>query len=587
MTCPSRRPRALTFLRPLALRPLGPALALLLALSPALADTQPNGSAQLPIRSPTGGDSGYGSFLAGLVAESRGDYGAAADFLMEALARDPDHLGLLLQTFTLNAAEGRMSRAFALAHRLRERGTNDTGALLLLAGEALAQGEPARARRLLADQPEAGLASLTRPLLDGWLAAAEGEEEEALALIAALAEEPGLEALVALHRTLLLDVLGRREEAIAAAEALLQRGDQPSLRIVWQIGNLLERAGRAEEAERLYAEFDAHNPDNLMLEATRARFGAGIEPSPMVPDARAGFAQALFDFASLMAQERVSIPAQVHARLALHLMPELMTARVLIGEILQYQQRHAAAVELYRSIPATSPYAWNAGLRIAEELERLERWEDAAEELRALAEQRPERYEPLYRLGNLLRSREDFEGAAEAYAGALRRAGETTRQHWVLYYFRGIAYERSDRWEAAEADFLRALELEPDQPYVLNYLAYSWVEQKRNLEEAEDMLLRAVAREPNDGHIVDSLGWVYYRLGRYEEAVEQLERAVELRPQDSVINDHLGDAYWRSGRTREAVVQWRRALSLEPEEPEIPVIERKLREGLPPPGEPI
>ena len=122
--------------------------------------------------------------------------------------------------------------------------------------------------------------------------------------------------------------------------------------------------------------------------------------------------------------------------------------------------------------------------------------------------------------------------------------------------------------------------MEPDQPFVLNYLAYSWIEQHRNLEEAEEMLVRAVEREPDDGHINDSLGWLYYRLGEYQKAVEHLERAVELQPLDPVINDHLGDAYWRVNRQREAVVQWRRALSLDPEEDEIPVIERKIEEGL-------
>src|SRR3546814_6653366 len=106
----------------------------------------------------------------------------------------------------------------------------------------------------------------------------------------------------------------------------------------------------------------------------------------------------------------------------------------------------------------------------------------------------------------------------------------------------------------------------------MNYLAYSWVEKKQNLGEAEAMLVRAVKLRPRDGYIVDSLGWVYYRLGRFEEAVVQLERAVELRPQDPTINDHLGDALWQVGRRNEARFQWRRALSLEPEADQVPII---------------
>jgi Flp pilus assembly protein TadD len=150
-----------------------------------------------------------------------------------------------------------------------------------------------------------------------------------------------------------------------------------------------------------------------------------------------------------------------------------------------------------------------------------------------------------------------------------------------VFYARGIAHERSGDWERAEADFRRALELSPEQPYVLNYLGYSWVEQGRNLDEARRMLERAVQLRPNDGNIADSLGWALFKLGDLNGAVHWLERAVELEPRSSVINDHLGDAYWMAGRRSEAQFQWRRALALGPEPGEGPRIEAKLREGLP------
>lgn len=97
------------------------------------------------------------------------------------------------------------------------------------------------------------------------------------------------------------------------------------------------------------------------------------------------------------------------------------------------------------------------------------------------------------------------------------------------------------------------------------------------------MIERAVQQRQNDGYIVDSMGWVLYRLGKYEAAVTHLERAVQLRPQDPVINDHLGDAYWRVGRHHEARFQWHRALSFKPEEKEKSKIEVKLDKGMGPP----
>jgi Flp pilus assembly protein TadD len=127
---------------------------------------------------------------------------------------------------------------------------------------------------------------------------------------------------------------------------------------------------------------------------------------------------------------------------------------------------------------------------------------------------------------------------------------------------------------------LKALELEPNQPFVLNYLGYSWIEKGRHLARAQKMIEDAVRQRPRDGYIVDSLGWVLYRLGDYEKAVPHLERAVELQPSDPVINDHLGDAYWKVGRNREARFQWKRAKSLDPTDEVLEVLEEKLESGL-------
>jgi Flp pilus assembly protein TadD len=94
------------------------------------------------------------------------------------------------------------------------------------------------------------------------------------------------------------------------------------------------------------------------------------------------------------------------------------------------------------------------------------------------------------------------------------------------------------------------------------------------------MIRAAVDLRPEDGYIIDSLGWAYYRLGRYEEAVTQLERAVELQPADPVINDHYGDALWKAGRKLEAHFQWNHARDLGPEKAALPNILKKIQSGL-------
>jgi Flp pilus assembly protein TadD len=151
----------------------------------------------------------------------------------------------------------------------------------------------------------------------------------------------------------------------------------------------------------------------------------------------------------------------------------------------------------------------------------------------------------------------------DAYTKALEITGGESPADWRFYYVRGIANERAKHWPQAEADFLKALDLNPDQPSVLNYLGYSWIDMDMNLDEALGMIEKAVEAQPQDGYVVDSLGWAFYKLGRIDEAVETLERAVMLRPNDAEINDHLGDAYWKAGRRLEAEFQWKVAKSVD------------------------
>jgi Flp pilus assembly protein TadD len=217
---------------------------------------------------------------------------------------------------------------------------------------------------------------------------------------------------------------------------------------------------------------------------------------------------------------------------------------------------------------------------VATNLDSLDRGAEAIADLEAMTAERPTRPDPWVTLGDVQRGAQQWAAAAAAYDKAIELSDTPQARHWRLYYARGIAYERAQQWPRAESDFLKALELEPEQPYVLNYLGYSWVDQGINLSEALDMIESAVDQRPNDGFIVDSLGWAHYRLGDYREAVRHLERAVELEPDDPTINDHLGDALWQVGRAVEAEFQWRRALSLNPDEALAALIKAKLERGL-------
>ena len=152
--------------------------------------------------------------------------------------------------------------------------------------------------------------------------------------------------------------------------------------------------------------------------------------------------------------------------------------------------------------------------------------------------------------------------------------------NWNVLYSRGISYERINEWKKAEIDLKKALKLNPENAYVLNYLAYSWLDRNKNIDEALELLKKAVQIEPTDAYIIDSLGWAYFLSDKIEESVYFLEKAVSILPDDATLNDHLGDAYWKAGREREALSQWKRVLILDPNFKNKIIINKKIKEGL-------
>ena len=539
----------------------------------------PEGS-QHKTGSPLDGESPSGHFLAAIFANHQQDLSAAAEFMMDALASDPNNQELLEEAFTLAIADGRFPQAADLARRFIEQDSGHELANLTLAVQAVEGGNLEAAEAALRRIPDSGLNTIVVPLMSGWMALAAGDPEAGLARLKPLQDASGFRVLHDLHAALMNDIVGRGAEAEAAFGSALEQVAEPSLRLTWLAGNFFARHGQPQRAARIYDEFRRAKPDAALMAVALDSLETAEQPAAEVATAREGMAETLFNVASLLAQERADVLALAHTHLALRLRPDFPVALILLGELMQGQDRSGDAIAAYRSVPENSSFHWLARLRIADELERLERTAEAIAVLEDLAERRPGRYEPLFQLGNLLRAEERFSEAVEAYDRAVARLGEPRPSNWMLFYFRGIALERSKQWDRAEGNLLKALELEPEQPHVMNYLAYSWVEQKVHLERAKKMLHRAVELRPRDGFIVDSLGWVFYRLGDYTEAVTYLEQAVELRPQDPVLNDHLGDAYWKVGRRMEARFQWRRALSLKPEADLVPTIKAKIDRGL-------
>ncbi|MBT8410079.1 MAG: tetratricopeptide repeat protein [Alphaproteobacteria bacterium] len=523
-------------------------------------------------------DVNAGAYLAGRAASFESDYEAAALYYTRALVRDASNPTLMENAITAYLGLGDVEAALPIARRLMQSGGNNQIANLVLVANDTAKEDWAQ----IIENLDAGQS--VGPLYDGlvraWALVGMGRMTDALEQFDVVAEGRGVQDFGLYHKALALASVGDFE---GANDIFGGAGGQPlglTRRGVLSHVHVLSQLERHDDALELLTSVFGTTVDPEFL-ALRAQLEASETiPFDTITTAVDGVAEVHYSIAGALSGEASDGYTLIYSRLASHLRPGHIDALLLSAGILEQLEQFELATAVYDKVPRDDPSYHAAELGRANTLERSGREDAAIEVLTQLSESHGHLPAVHIALGDALRQLERFGEAIPPYARALDLLGEPAPNHWVIYFSRGIANEREDNWPAAEADFKKALELQPDQPQVLNYLGYSYVEMEENLDEALSMIERAVAGQPNSGYITDSLGWVLYRLGRYEEAVGHMERAVELLPIDPIINDHLGDVYWAVGRKREAEFQWLRALSFDPEEQEAERIRQKLEVGL-------
>ena len=531
---------------------------------------------------PAVADNNTGAYLAARSAAINSDVVAAATYFTRALAADPENIALMEQAVLYKVADGRISSAVPISRELVKEEENHRIGQLVLMVEDIRRGQFKAAEKRLENHGDKAFNTVISKLMGGWVAFELEKYDEAQDIFASLDGQQLYRIFAAYHAGLAAAAAGDEEKA----EELFKEsiGDTPpTARLAEAYGRFLEREGRSEDAAKIYQRaLDRAAGDPVMVNALARAEAAKDKPDPLVSNGQQGAAEALYGLASAFARDDGGIRLSlVYLQLALYLNKEMEAPRLLLGNVMEAQERWEEAAETYENFSSDSPYYRSAQVGRADALSRIDKIDDAFEALDKLEKVFPEDETVPIAIGDLMRRAERYEEARAAYDRAFKLIGEPEERHWSLLYSRGVSNERIGDWDAAEADLKAALEFRPDQAHVLNYLGYSWIEQGRNLSEAREMIEKAVNLRPNDGYITDSLGWVEYRLGDYEAAAETMERAVELVPTDPVINDHYGDVLWTVGRKLEAKFQWRRALSFEPEEEGLKErIERKLEVGL-------
>nr|WP_245396544.1 tetratricopeptide repeat protein [Jiella sonneratiae] len=529
-----------------------------------------------------------GAYLAAKTAQAAGDLDTATDYYTQALAIDPTSAMLQQDAMFAYLADGRFKEGVDLAAKLHDDETVAKVARITLGVDALTKGDYEAAIAEFAIPNPSDLDALLLAQMTAWAKAGAGHVDEALSQIDQTKGAPWYGVFNGYQKGLVASLAGRPQVARAAFgdvvkdQTLARTSPDAYLGAADALARLEAREGDKDAALKAVDAGLAVAPNYTPLSFLRERIERGETIEPAVARVQEGAAETLYVLGQAINRGDGRDVALLYFQLARALHPRSPALLTALAGIAEQADQLDLAISYYKAVPENSAFRHTADLQIGLDLWYADKKDEAKRHLERAVRDYPDDVRAHTALADVLSADKDYARAADALNKAIELAKADKTDNWNLYYQRGIAYERQKMWDKAEPDFKKALELSPDQPQVLNYLGYSWVDMDRHLDEGLDMIKRAVDLRPNDGYIIDSLGWAYYRLGRYEDAVDQLERAVLITPMDPTINDHLGDAYWKVDRKREAKFQWQRALvgKPEPDADQRKEIEAKLKNGL-------
>lgn len=521
----------------------------------------------------------YSAFLVARFATLTNDPRTALDRYQSAMDASGPHHEIAERAVFAALLAGGFDAAETMA---RKADSSDPSPLvrLTLAVAEINEGRPDKARKRLEGSRFGPFNRMMAVNLQAWCALETDGPDAARDILLAGRVNHDLLDSVTLYMLGMIDIAaGEDARALDTFETVWANG--PRLAVASEAhAQLLAATGQRRRAAEILRTFRQEIGANPSLENLRRQIESGAPVEIRRLNLRQGAGMAIYAPAAALAAQTDGDLAGIYFSMALALNPELDIARTLWADTLDEAGRRSDALAVLHDVGPRSPFYATARGQMAWALRREGRNEEALRTASEALAHAPDR-DLSVQLGDLFTSL-DRDGEAETiFTGIISGDEENGRPDWRLYLARGAARERLGRWPEAEADLMRARQLSPDNPQILNHLGYGWVDRGQNLDEAMRLISRAVDLDPHNGLIIDSLGWAHFRLGHYQPAVLHLERAVELEPGDPVINDHLGDAYWHVGRRLEAHYQWKRALSLDPRETQAETLRRKLRDGLP------
>jgi tetratricopeptide (TPR) repeat protein len=530
-----------------------------------------------------------GAFLAARTADVDHDYASAISLYRKALTFEPANLEIRERLMISLLLSGDFESGLKEAEALKDDKAVERITRVVRGLDAIRDGKFDTARKVLAYEGPNDLDRLTHQLLAAWAEVGGGRGKQAIAGINAIKGPDWFKVFTDYHLGAMALVTGdinsarqHLNSAVTNPNAVATAPDT-FMRAVMALARLEASAGNRQKALDAISVGDELISNYAPLKALRQSIEKGEKPTQQVTNAAEGAAGVLFSIGGALNRQGAEDMVALYLEISHALDPKSADTLIMLGGIAEKLEKPDRAIALYAQVPADSPMRRISELQLGVTLSDTGKIDDAKQHLKALIESDPSDIRSYIAYGSVLSEAKDYKAMAENYDKAVGVIGPVPRPgDWSVFFQRGIAYERLKQWDKAEPNFRKALELNPEQAQVLNYLGYSLVDMNINLDEGLGMIKKAVDARSDDGYIVDSLGWAYFRMGKFDDSVTELERAVQLRAGDATINDHLGDAYWRVGRKLEAVYQWNRALISEGDDVNRDHIKDKIEKGLPP-----
>ena len=325
-------------------------------------------------------------------------------------------------------------------------------------------------------------------------------------------------------------------------------------------------------------------PENLILKQLNVDFGQRkFNDEFDCKNSKHVIAEILYIVASGLSMQQNYVGSNFYLSLAKHLNPNFISFETLYARNFFARNEYNEAQKIYNETQKHgSVYSWYSSKQIASILIQQGKKKEAISFLEKTFYKIkiPTPYET-FDYAEFLKNNNKYKESIKYYSKAINTIDKKHDLYRQILDGRGVAYERIDQWDKAEADLLNSLSISPNNAYVINYLAYSWIEKGIKIEKSLNMLKKANALQPNDGYIIDSLGWALFKLKNYKEAKKYLQLAVQSMASDPVINDHYADSLWMNNNSLQARFYWNYVLKLEKTEEKLKKkIKQKLLFGL-------